>query len=357
MLAGATTGCGRLGFDAVEHLGGDGGAGGDAGDGRDAGGGPDSGVAAACGSALALLVTTDADESDVGESADPPHLGTGLSLREAIELSNSNAGHDCIEFDRPMTIMIETAALPVIDDPDGVDIDGGDQIHVTGVPSGPQIPVGIDLTSGSNAVRRLRVSNFQIGIAARSSGNTVGPGDHVHGCRIGVQLAGSDGSIGGLRCHDNSEHGIQIQTGILGSEIAQTTLHNNGIDGIQAGSAVTIRHATVALNQTGITGSGDAPLVVENSIFYQNSGSGITVEDQATVDFSDFFGDSCGNCFIGASSITDDPQFVDVPDDFSLATGSPAINAGTDTGLDVNGDSAGNFNGAAPDMGALESQE
>ncbi len=53
-----------------------------------------------------------------------------------------------------------------------------------------------------------------------------------------------------------------------------------------------------------------------------------------------------------------DPRFTDVvANDYRLGEGSPAINAGSDTGLDVNGDQPGSFNGAAPDMGAFESGE
>jgi hypothetical protein len=360
-IAGAAAGCGRLGFDTSDPAGEDGGGGGgsDGGGGGDAAGNPDSGIAPSCGTATSLVVSTDADEDDAGESPSPPHLGTGLSLREAIALSNAQAGHDCIEFDRPMTIMIDAAALPAIGDPDGVDLDGGDQVHVTGIPTGPPLATGIDLASGANAVRGLRVSNFQICLVAGSSDNTIGPDDHVHGCNAGLRLAGSNSSVVALSSHDNTEHGIQVQVGVDGSEIVRAILYRNGIDGVQvSGPDVLVRHATIAGNGTGIQGNGDAAVRVDNSIFYQNGGSGIAVENEAFVDFSDFFQDDCSNCFIGANSITADPMFADAPgDDFSLVTGSPAINAGTDTGLDVNGDQPGSFNGAAPDLGALESDE
>lgn len=359
-IAGAVTGCGRLGFDASDPARADGGGGGGdgGGDGED-GGELDAGVVAACDEANSLLVTTDLDEGDAGEVPLPPHLGTGLSLREALELANGRAGRDCVRFDRPMTILVEAAVLAAIADEAGVEIDGGGEVHVTGVPGGPRLAVGIDLAAGQSAVRNLRVSNFGTGIRAATDGNSVGPGAHVHGCAAGVLLDASHNTITGLRSHDNDEHGIQVTTGAGDIRVSQVILQHNAIDGIQAsGTSILVRHATIALNGVGITGGGEAAITVANSIFYRNAGAGLTAEDSAEVDFADFFEDSCNNCAVGDNTIDGDPLFVDVEgDDYRLGEGSPAINAGTDTGLDVNGDQPGSYNGAAPDLGGLESDE
>jgi len=52
----------------------------------------------------------------------------------------------------------------------------------------------------------------------------------------------------------------------------------------------------------------------------------------------------------GTGNIEVDPLFTDAPnDDWTLGTGSPCIDAGTDVGLD--------YYGAAPDMGAFETEE
>jgi len=351
--------CGRLGFETHDPAGtGDGGAA-DGGDGDGGGGEIDAGLTDLCEDpATLLVVTTDVDEDDAGEVAQPPHLGSGLSLREAIGIANQRAGRDCIRFDRPMTISIDPAALPALTDDAGTVIDGGGVVHVTGVPVAPQLATGIDVAAGPSAVLGLRVSNFATGINAGSADGVLGPGDNVHGCANGVRVAGAGTSIRALRSHDNSEHGIRIEAAITGTDVAQTILHHNGQDGIRAnGPDVSVRHATIALNGTGIAGSGDAAISVVNSIFYQNTGAGVSVENEASIDFCDFFQDGCNNCFIGGSSITDDPQFTSVVDsDYSLAAGSPAIDKGSDTGLDVNGDAAGLFNDLAPDMGALESE-
>jgi hypothetical protein len=362
-LAGAAAGCGRLGFDPLSQGSGDGGGPDDGGIPSDSGSvTADAGLPATCDIGdLRYVVTTEVDESDAGESPEPPHLGAGLSLREAIGLSNGRAGRECIHFDRAMTIEIPVAELPAIDDPAGVEIDGAGAVQLVGIPILPQIPTGIDLIAGSSAVRGLDVANFEIGIQAKSTGNTVGPGNRTHGCSIGVRIDAAGNTVRGLRSHDNTEHGIQIPALIDDTEVTQVLLYRNANDGIQvSGTGLVVRHATIALNQVGIAASGDASgLVVENSIFYQQGGAGVSVaapDDVDLLDFCDFFDDTCDNCDAGASSITDDPLFLDVvANDYRLGEGSPAINAGTDTGLDVNGDQPGSFNGAAPDMGALES--
>jgi hypothetical protein len=356
-------GCGRLGFDPLASGGDDGGPGDD---GSPPGDGPrdlDAGLPATCeASDLAYVVTTDVDESDDGESPEPPHLGSGLSLREAIALSNGRAGRECIQFERPMTITIAAAELPGVADPDGVEIDGGGAVHVTGGPTAPQLPVGIDLVTGASAVRGLRLSNFEVGIQAQSTGNTIGPGNHVHSCAVGVRIAAGPNSVRGLRSHDNGEHGIQIPPLVADVSVVQVILHHNGATGIQANASsnLAVRHATIALNQLGISAADDASgLIVENSILYRNTGAGIVVanpNDVDSVDYDDFIDDTCTSCSIGANSITADPLFIAVDDnDYRLGDGSPAIDAGTETGLDVNGDQPADYNGLGPDLGALES--
>src|SRR5687767_10986351 len=108
------SGCGRSGYDAHDGAppGDDGG-----GPGFDAGPIPpfDAALPDDC-----MTVTTTADEADDGESATPPHLGDGLSLREAILLANAIDGEDCITFDAAIDSLTIAEVLPAIDDPDGL---------------------------------------------------------------------------------------------------------------------------------------------------------------------------------------------------------------------------------------------
>src|SRR5690606_33879841 len=103
--------CGRSGFDLL--------AGADGG-GDDDAGAPDGGLPVDCTSAM--LVTTASDEDDPGESPGPPHLGSGLSLREAVRLANETPGRDCIAFDGPTSVNYLNE-LPPLSDPDGLVID------------------------------------------------------------------------------------------------------------------------------------------------------------------------------------------------------------------------------------------
>ncbi len=72
-----------------------------------------------------------------------------------------------------------------------------------------------------------------------------------------------------------------------------------------------------------------------------------------------FFANALGPLASGPSdggSVLADPRFLGQDaGDFRLAPGSPAVNAGFDSGLDVNGPAAGDFNGSGPDLGGRES--
>ena len=337
--AGSATapGCGRWGFDPRPGASGDGGggAGSGAGDGGglDAGGGtaePDAGSPTDC-----MVVTTPADEDDPGESAAPPHLGAGLSLREALVIANARAGRDCIHFDGAMTITIAGAALPTSTDADGLVIDGQEQVVLVGR-STPGT-AGLDISAGSGDLRGVTVSQFA----------------------AGVRLGGAHNRVRHLVCRGNTEHGIQVAGAATDTEIVQTVLYDNGSDGIQAlvGSDMRILHVTVIANGgPGINATGTVGLVLENSILAENTGAGLTLDLAATIDYDDFYGDTCDVCGIGSHSITSNPRITNpATGDFQLKAGSPAVDRGIDTGIDVNGAGAGLYDGSAPDLGAIES--
>jgi len=330
LMAGA---CGRLGFEAREQ-GGDGGPP----DARDGDGGtttPDGGPMPV-GCDEPLVVTTSADEDDAGEAPVPPHLGAGLSLREAIGIANARTGLDCITFSGVTSVSVG-AELPALEDPDGTGIDGGG-----GVQLGGSVPIALRLVSSNNQIYNLELTGVQVAIQVNGPDNLL-RGLHIHDCAstaIVVAAAAEGTEIGPCAMHDNGDTAIQA-VGSIGLKVRNCTLANNGGSGIDATA-------------------GGTDVFVENSIIAGNRDYGVAVDPEATatVEYNDLQNrlEDCLNCVPGEGSISANPMFVDdMAGDYTLMTGSPAIDKGRVNGVDVNGEAAGDFNGLAPDMGGLES--
>ena len=330
----AVSACGRFGYQALEHDG-DGGPP-DAGDG---GGTPPDGGPGPDGCDGTLTVTTAGDENDAGESGEPPHLGAGLSLREAIAIGNARAGFDCIDFDGVTAISIATE-LPPLEDPEGTAING---VGVVQLSSGGAAATGLRLVSDGNQIFNLEMTGSQV-------------------C---MQVNGAGSLLRGLHIHDCASAGLVVAATAAETEIGPCLLHDTGDTAIQALGSVglSVRNCTI----TAVGGSGvdataaGSDLLVENSIIFDNRDYGVAVDPgaAATVVYSDVSGnrlEDCLNCIPGEGAITGDPMFVDAAlDDYTLAPGSPAIDTGRVNGVDVNGGADGDFNGLAPDMGGLES--
>jgi CSLREA domain-containing protein len=327
--------CGRLGFEARE-IDGDGGPpdarDGDGGSTPDGGPGPDD-----C--AGTLVVTTAADEDDAGESAEPPHAGAGLSLREAIQIANARAGFDCINFSG-VTAVATASELPSLEDPDGTAINGGAGVRLS---AGGDVAIALRLVSDGNQLFNLEITGVQVCLQANGAGSI----------------------LRGLYIHDCSSAGLVVAATATGTEIGPCLLHDSGDTAIQAlgTTGLTVRNCTIATNGgSGIdaTAAG-SDLLVENSIVFDNRDYGVAVDPgaTATVVFSDLAAnrlEQCLNCTPGEGSIASNPMFVDpIADDYSLMPGSPAIDTGRLNGIDVNGAASGDFNGVAPDMGGIES--
>ena len=322
--------CGRSGFDLLAAR--------DADplDESDAGIPEDGGLPADCTSTM--MVTTAADEDDPEETAEPPHQGAGLSLREAIRLGNGAPGQDCVAFDG-LTDVAYGTELPPLTDPDGLVIDGAGAVTLSG-----GAPVGLRLAAPYNLIRGLRMTGFAVGVLIERGPNTLRR----------VQLFESSGI------------GILVGTGVAGVEIGPCLLYDNQLDAIRATGSIDlrVRHCTITTNGgRGIDATAGATgLTVLNTIVFDNGDDGVAVDEQAAVsiiDHVDLFGNrlqQCLNCVPGASSIAADPLFTDpLIGDYTLQPGSPAIDVGIDTGLDVNGLDPGLYNGAAPDLGYHES--
>lgn len=328
----AAVACGRLGFQE-RQLDGDSGPP-DARDGDGASDLPDGGPGPG-GCIGTLIVTTAADEADAGEVPDPPHLGAGLSLREAIAIANDRAGLDCITFSGATAIVLGSE-LPALEDPAGTAIDGD---GVVSLASAGDVPTGLRLVSDNNQIYDLELRDI----------------------RIAMQVNGSSATLFGLNVHDCPDGGIIVAAAALETRIVASVLHDNRDAAIQAvgTSGLAIVNCTVHRNAgSGIDATaGAADLFVENTLVTGNQDYGIEVDPGATtsIDYSDLSGnrlEDCLNCTAGPNSITDDPKYTG---DLHLEPGSPAIDKGNPNGIDLNGDAVGDYNGLAPDMGAFES--
>jgi Right handed beta helix region len=333
----------------------------------------------------AIVVTTAADESNAGATPAAPG-GVGLSLREAITYTNGRAGHDVISFSGPMVIS-PTTPLPVATDSAGVSIAGGPGVVLDGTGVGPNT-TGLTLMGTGSTALYLEVRNFtdfaiQVdgansrvaycyvhngtgpGIASGGAGSIIGPGNEVsYNGTFGVQLGGAITVIGNFIHHNG--YGVAYFSGTNGSQCVGNRIWANVSRGIHTSnglSNLTVLHNTIEGQTSGAglyLGQNNNGHDVRNNIFSNNSRYGIegTTSGFAVFDFNDLWGNTLGACTActpGANSQAVDPQFRNrAGGDLRLLPTSPLINAGATVSHDNNGPAAGNFNGSAPDLGALE---
>jgi parallel beta-helix repeat protein len=152
--------------------------------------------------------------------------------------------------------------------------------------------------------------------------------------------------------------GTSVGTRLIGNLILRA---NVGIAMAPGASGTVMWHNTVVRSWlAGISIGQSSGNDLRNNILALNGSDAVSGTDSkfAQQDYNSFFGNvgsACNGCTLGAHSVLLDPKFVDVAgDDYTLQSGSPAIDAGTPLGVDRNGASAGDFNGAAPDLGAWE---
>jgi hypothetical protein len=347
------------------------------------GGAAGSSGAAGSGAVADLIVSTSSDESDAGATAAAPG-GTGLSLREAITIANATGGAQIITFQNGI-VVAQSSPPPVITDT--VQILNG-VVDCTGVGNGAtclelaassSVIDGLELhssggrpiyvTGGANS----RISNCSIHdnrhpletAGTAGLGNVIGPNNVVrnsdgHGIAVysdstqvidnTVLDAGSNAIFLNGTANDtlvrgnvlvrSGTAGIGMGSGTTGLKVQHNTIVYGASSGVVVGQAtgVDVRNNIIAFNlQHGLVGADDKFTQQAYNLFFGNGGS------------------DCSPCTVGESSVLLTPEFVNAAgDDYTLAVGSPAVDAGTDLGTDRNGAGAGNFNGAAPDIGAWE---
>ncbi|MHB8873647.1 MAG: right-handed parallel beta-helix repeat-containing protein [Myxococcaceae bacterium] len=333
-----------------------------------------------------VVVTTAADEGDPGATPSAPG-SSGLSLREAIGFVNGGGVAKKIRFAGPMTITV-ASPLPLLNAPGmviagspGVVLDFGASKGVAClVLNAPGVTL-IGLEAGGCAGRLIDIRAADCRVAECTLGGTgrnvsgvlisapsavVGPRNEVAGFSgEGVSVRAASALVEGNRVRNNGT-GVSIEQGGHGARVQLNQLVRNAAAGLYAhlgDPGPQVLHNTVVANG----GSGielSSPLgasTLQNNLLSGNAGYGLSrhASISVTEDHNLFFGNGQGAVSPGApgdGGVLADPLFIGPAiDDYRLAPSSPAVNAGLDAGIDVNGPGPGRFEGTSPDLGSWES--
>lgn len=269
------------------------------------------------------------------------------SLREAINLSNSNAGADTINFNitgtSPYTIS-PLSALPAISGP--VTIDGTTQTGFTGSPiielDGSLIGVysqGLDVTAGTSTIRGLVINRFSgAGILLRQNGGNIVEGNYI-GTNVTATTAAGNGNsgvwvrslnniIGGTTTtarniiSGNAQEGVYIDTAgpgngnqITGNYVGTSGTGNAAIANLLGGILVYWSH-NVTIGDA-VSGAGN--------LVSGNGGPGIAVQSS---DGTFIQGNNVGTDLTGQSAIPNTNEGVSANDSASTNIGGTAGGAG-----------------------------
>lgn len=333
--------------------------------------------------ASSTTVTTGVDEADPGATPASPG-GAGFSLREAVAWAKGRSGRELIVMPSG-TVVALTRQLELTGN-DGVVLVGDgavlDGAGITGAGASC-----VDLEGRNHALLGLEIRNcpgwpiYAHGTASQAARC------RVHDNTYGVEWAGTDNVFGPFnRAWANGSHGIEVtgraqlldnvftaNTGpgvLLKSGASDTLLLGNvvyanaaGIRGLSQCQRVMMRFNTVHGN----TGAGielannTSGHRLLNTVISGNGGWGIDVMTAsfAAIDANDLHGNTRGACrscaSLGRKTIQEAPLYLDVAaGDLRPDLLSPLVNAGLDTGDDRTPSLAGDFLGAAPDIGAFE---
>jgi hypothetical protein len=202
-------------------------------------------------------------------------------------------------------------------------------------------------------------------VAASSGSGTIGAGNDVSGAEVGVLVLSGAWIVDGNRVH-GSGVGIRVDGPAV---VQRNEVFANGGDGLEVGglSGATVRFNVLDANGHAGAGSGitvgrtTADVELRGNLLTRNRDFGVAGDagSFAALDHDGFFANLGGAVSPGlypTESVAADPLYVDaVGGDYRLLPGSPAIDAGVDLALDLNGPAPGAFTGAAPDLGAHES--
>ena len=346
-----------------------------------------------------VLVNTSADENDPGDTPSV-FTGSGFSLREAVAYLNGLAAANqlaarTISFSysavasgnllllSPLDPLVAPGAS-IIGRPDLLlDFNGANQACL-GLDAAGQTLLGLRITgcdataillgprSAGSRVAECTVTatsarTGSVGIAVQSA-STIGPGNDVSGFDTGIRFPSlGDYLLVGNHLHGNSTGAVLTGVTTAGARVERNLFHANTGDGLHVTSSPGLTRVVfnvfAANGQNGLSGASGTPLEVLDDLFTGNGALGVSATPASfaipgALDHNGYSGNTGGNLSPGlalTASVLADPRYVDpAGGDFRLLPGSPAVDAGVDVGLDVNGPGPGNFNGGGPDLGATE---
>ncbi len=242
-----------------------------------------------------------------------------------------------------------------------VTLDGAGQLLLAATVTGcPSTAVTLGNSSAGSRVAECTITPSPTGhgISAKASG-FIGPRNVVSGAATAVRLTGSEFVVEDNRLLENDQ-GIFAVAGV-GLTLRGNRVTSNRTFGLQAtpsrpGACTLFHNVFDANGRDGVyLADFEGGLVARNNLFTRNGGYGVQDGSPvATLDHNGFFGNGRGPMSAaspGPTDVVEDPLYGG---DHRLSPGSPAIDRGFDTTLDVNGPAAGDYNGAAPDLGAWE---
>lgn len=373
-FAGADTGGSNAGGS---DTGGSGGAGAGGASGGSGGSGGTGGVS------TTITVTTGNDEQDSGATPASPG-GAGFSLREAILYANQNPDHFEIDFvssginiglSSPLPTITKT--VHILGNQTGIQAAGagtsGPCISVSGADveldtlwifACPTAPVAFLPGSGpGNVLSNSYIADNDAPALIDGDSPTVLYNYWASSDASSVlDVYASNADILANQVVDPAGAGIYLRDTADGAYLLANCIINAspGIDS-QALDGATFWHNTVVDGPgDGVSLTGTTNVDFRNNIVSGNNAFGVDASG-ATFTFFNYnlyYDNTSGNAngaALGANDLTGNPLFTNPgSDDYTLQTGSPAIDSAFDTGDDRTPTDPGNYNGAGPDRGFVE---